>query len=450
MFADLRDFLDFVEESGDLVRIKDELDPKYEISGILKGLGSKEGPVFIFENVIGYESQIAANIFGTRRRVAQILGVNEKRLIDEYLARRSENPIPPRLVKDSPVKEVVMKDRFSITKSFPILTHHEKDAGPYMTAGIVIFKDIVSGHRSIGIHRMQIKGADRIGVLLVSPTASKYYSNAERLSKPMDVAIAIGVDPITFLSSIIPSRDQDKFEIAGTLKGSPLDLVKCETVDIEIPANAEIAIEGRILPHLREKEGPFGESTGYYLTYENPVIEVTAITHRKGPIYHAHVPWTGEDDLIQTLAFGSEIGKGLKTMVPSIEELNFVPGTVASHVIFSIRKKDDVDVRRALILVLLFAPTLVKKAVVVDEDINVFDEREVEWAIATRFQADRDLIVLPNVPGLPIDPSAAGGVTAKMGMDATKPLGRGDRFEKIDIPAEVKRKCAEILKRFNL
>jgi 2,5-furandicarboxylate decarboxylase 1 len=221
-------------------------------------------------------------------------------------------------------------------------------------------------------------------------------------------------------------------------------MVKAETFDIDIPADGEIVIEGFIDPKGEEKDGILGESSGYYMAFsKSPTLHVTAITYRKGAIYQTIVPWSLEVDNLLYLVHGLDFVPKMKRDVPSLREIRLIPGTFGSHAVMSLDTDSHGEVRRALTLALSFSN--IKKVVAVDTDVNIEDDQEVEWALATRFQADRDLMVLSDIRGQPIDPSSREGfVTAKIGMDATRPKKEG--FEKVDVPKEVKSRLASLLK----
>lgn len=261
----------------------------------------------------------------------------------------------------------------------------------------------------------------------------------------MEVATAIGLDPAILIAAVskVP-RGTDKLSVAGGLKGKSIPMVKAETVDIDIPAQAEIVIEGYVDPKGKEKDGTLGESSGYYMTFsKSPTIHVTTITYRKGAYFHAIVPWGLEVDNLLCLIHGIDFVPKMKKEIPSLKRIHFIPGTFGSHVAMNIDTDSKTEIQKALTYALSF--THVKKVIVVDEDVDPEDSQEVEWALATRFQGDRDLIVVPDLRGQPIDPSSKEGfLTTKIGMDATRPKKEG--FEKVDVPKEVKSQLSSILK----
>jgi len=261
----------------------------------------------------------------------------------------------------------------------------------------------------------------------------------------MEVATAIGADPAILISTVLKMPGEtDKLAGAGGLMGEAVLLEEAKTVDVKVPANAEIIIEGYIDPKEKEKEGTLGEVSGYYLTTPSPTIHVTAISHRKDPLYHAFLPWSLEIDHLLTLVYGLNFIPMMNKQIPSLKGIHFVPGTFGSHIVMSIDKHDIGMIRSALTLALSFP--YVKKAVIVDADIDPTNHLEVEWSMATRCQADRDYIIIPAMKGQPIDPSAGEGfVTAKVGIDATRPDRKG--FEKVDFPGEVQDNAALFVKK---
>lgn len=446
MEKSLRAFISQLERKGELIRISEEVDPRFEISGVLKMLDEKKGPAVIMEKPKGYTMPVVGNLMGTRKRLAMAFGVDEQDIIEEYL-RRKENLISPKVVLEGPVKEVVIKEEIDILGFFPVVTYSEKDSNPYITTGVVIVRDPNSGQQTMGLHRLQVLGKNRLTILLLSPPIPQYYRQMEARNQPLEVAIAIGVDPVFLFSTVAWMPVGSKFDLVGSLYEEPVEMVRAETVELEVPAQAEIVLEGKILPHLREQDGPFGETSGYYVPYESPVIEIETITHRREPYFQVLHPWSNEA-FILLVSWEAETLKNLRKIFPGVRQLNLMPDTVGAHAVISINNRDKGETRQ-MMLSTLIDNIYIKRVIVVDEDIDVYNPREVEWALATRFQPDTDLVVIPDVGGTPLDPSTKPGyLTAKMGLDATKPLGQKEKFEKIDIPREVKGKMSHLLEKY--
>jgi 2,5-furandicarboxylate decarboxylase 1 len=367
---------------------------------------------------------------------------NDEKLLETYRKRRAA-VIKPRRVKDGPVKAVVVREAKKIDlNALPIPTYHEGDGGPYITCGVLTAADPITGLRSMGLHRLQVQGKNRLGVHLTNPPISSFAAHAERNDRALDVAISLGVHPIILLASVVSSPAEDKLAIASSLLGRPLALTKCETSDVDIPAHAELVIEGKVLPHQRELEGPFGETSGYYFSDHSHVIEVTAITHRTNPILQALHPTVQEVALLGGPAGEAEITQMLRDKGYAVQELVLTTPSNRTHVILSLRKNYDSEPKQLLHFLLAGVP-FIKHAVVVDNDINIHDARDVEWAVATRCQGDEDLVVIPGLRGRSIDPSRkAGLVTAKLGIDATAPIAERERFKRIGVPLEVQENTA--------
>ena len=440
----LKDFIKSLRQNGELLTLSTPLSPKFEISAVISELGKKEAPAILFEKVRGFEFPVIGNLLGTKKRLSMALGVNQDHFFENALSKL-EKRIPPVPLKGRTSREVILqKAKVDLLEFLPILTHYADDSGPYITSGITSARDPKDGTIGRGLHRMEVRGENELGISLLNPPLSEIYAQYKKESRMMEVATVIGVDPAILIALIskVP-RGTDKLSVAGGLKGKPIQMVRAETVDVDIPAHAEIVIEGFIDPKGKEKDGALGESSGYYMSFsKSPTIHVNAITFRKGAIYQAIVPWSLEVDNILYLIHGLDFVPKMKKEFPTLKQIHLIPGTFGSHAVMSIETDNKGEIRRALTSALSF--TNIKKAIVVDEDIDPEDLQEVEWALATRFQGDRDLIILPDLRGQPIDPSSKEGfLTTKIGMDATRPKKEG--FEKVDVPLTVKKKLTPIL-----
>ena len=433
----LRDWLDYMRQKNYLITVKRKVNPKYELAAVIKKL-EKENKLIYFEKVGDYNVPVMSNICGSRSLFAEALDTDFNKMILKF-SQALANPIKCQIVdkKSAAVKQNLIKENINILKDFPVPTHHKKDAGPYITAGLLIAKDPDTGIRNLSIHRLQVIGKDRLGILILPRHLSYMFQKAEENNKPLDIAIAIGCDPVTLLASqAITPYGIDELEIAGALKGKPLELVKGETVDVEYPASAEIVLEGKILPQVREFEGPFGEFPKYYAPKsEKPVIEISCIFHRDNPIYHTILPATAEHLLLGVIPREANLYQLVKHAVSSVRSVHLtLGGTCRYHAVISIKKRNEGEAKNAMFAA--FTSTAeIKHVVVVDDDVDIFNMEDVEWAIATRFQADRDLVIISNALGSKLDPSTDEGLGAKMGLDATVPLNAPiGKFEKISIP----------------
>lgn len=438
---DLRGFLDDLD--GDLIRVREPLAPKHEIAAFLRETQGR-GRAVLFEQVEGFPGvRIAGNLLSSRRLAARALGTTEERLVETYVARSTQG-VPPVRATEVPAQEVVHRQPREVAALLPLMTHHEKDAAPFLTCGMVLARDPATGTRGMGVHRMMYKGGNRFGILLANPPLSLYLANAEAAGRPLEVAVALGVDPAMLIASVVKTGPlgPDKMEIAGALAGAPVALASALTVDVEVPARAEVILEGRILPGVREPEGPFGENTGAYFTNDSPVVEVSAVTHRRDFIFPALVPWTADVDTLLSLAGGAELLGQLQGLVRGVVDLELVPGTCSFAAVVAVRNCPSHEVRRLIHLALNLDRRL-KVLTVVDDDVNLRDPREVAWAMSTRFQPERDTVIVSGTEGYIIDPSSAGGSGSRIGFDATR--GAGAQFDKIAMPSAAVARARAVL-----
>lgn len=431
----LRSFLREAEKRR-VMHVEESLSPRFEISYVIKTF-DQGGPVLFFDNVEKHETKIVANVCGTRERLSKALDV-EKEHIYNCLIEAWRTPTKPKIVDDSPVKEVIEKPLLS---KIPILTHFEKDAGPYITSAIVSARSPDGKVENVSIHRLQVLDDKHLAIRIVPRQLYKLWSMAKEVNQGLEVAISIGLHPVLSIASTSPVPfGLSEYEIANTLLKDNLRLVKCEHVDVYAPAEAEYVLEGVISTEEDVVEGPLVDITGTYdAQRRQPVIELVGVMRRKDPIYQALLPSGSEHKLLMGLPREVKIWKAVANTVPKVKAVNLSYGGCGwLHAIVSIEKLKDGDPKNALMATFGAHPSL-KHAVVVDADIDIYNLVEVEWAVATRFQAGEDLIVIRNARGSSLDPSAdqESGETTKMGIDATRPLDRErEKFELAKIPIE--------------
>ena len=440
MFEDLRGYLSHLEKQGQLLRVSDKVDAKFEIAAGIRKTSDIEGPALLFESVRGFPGwRVLGGLFATRKLVALGLGVPQEQLLERYLTLEDKR-IPPEIVATGPVKEIKWTgDQVDLAK-LPIVTHASKDCGPYVTIGVQVGKDPDTHIRNLSIHRMLVLGKDKLSLWAPADHhLGRMILKAEEKKRGLEVATAIGVEP----SLIIGSQAKvpygiDEYHVAGGLRGAPVRLTKCESIDVEVPAAAEIVIEGVTIPGERVADGPYGEYPGCYSEAKHaPVLKVTAITMRQNPIYQTALtgmPVTENHTLIE-YGNAAVVYREVKKIVPEARAVNMTPGgTFRHHVVVSIKKRAENEGRN-VILALLSLGIGLKQVIVVDEDIDPFDPMQVEWAMATRFQADKDAIIVPRIACSTLDPSCPENrVTAGLGIDATAPMKERWRFEKVEIP----------------
>jgi len=435
----LRDWLSTMEKEGMLKHVTQQVSTEYELAAVGKKL--EHDYCVMFENVEGSDIPVVTGLTPNRESMAKSMNMTYPELLEKF--NEALNTLTPCEVLDKSAGPFAIKENIFIgeevdlEKLMPICTHHEKDKGKYLTAAVCIAKDPETGVRNLAIHRHMVSGKNRLGALLLPRHTFQMYAKAEAMGKPLEIALVIGMHPSLLLASQATTRyGIDEFEIAGSLLGEPVQLVKCETVDIEVPVECEFVIEGKLLPGVRENEGPFGE---YPRTYgpEAPrhVIEVTAVTYRNKPIYHTIVPATMEHLLLGGVSREATMMQVIKQTSSNVKKVHLTAGSGCRyHAVVQLDQKHGGEAKN-VIFAALTSSTEVKHVTVVNPDIDIFDMQDVEWAIANRVQAARDVFIVPDAMGNQLDPSSRAGVSDKMGIDATIPMG-GDmaRYEKIRIP----------------
>ena len=440
MAQDLRTYLDAVKKRkpDEFQVVTQEVDPAFEITAIVVKLEreAKKRPVLLFEKVKGTRFPVLTNLHASRSRLASAMRCAPDQMLRAYLAAM-DKPIPPRVVAKGPVKDVILTGEQIDLHDLPQIIHHEGDAGVYLTSAISFAKDPASETWNCAYNRLMIKGRDTTSIhLTLGKHLWEFQRIAEARGEALPVAFAVGVHPAIALGSLaIGSIDEDERAIMGALLGEPLELVKCETSDVLVPAHAEMVIEAEILPGARTPEGPFGEFTGYSLGQrDREVVQVKAITHRAGAWFQDITVAHLDHLLLSTIPMEANLYRAVRAMIPSVKAVR-VPGPFTCYV--SIEQRLPGQAKNALLAV-LGADLYMKRVVVVDHDVDVFDDRQVNWAIATRCQPDRDITVITQARGSDLDPSTKeDGLTAKWGVDATAKPTLGAYTPRHRVPPEV-------------
>ncbi len=439
MYEDFRGLLARLERAGVLRRVKRDVDPRY-FSTLLE---QARGPL-LFERVKGFDGMAVGNVAGNRRCLTEGLGVSDRE-VGRRFAHAVEHPIAPVLVPDGPCQEVVYTgDDIDLTR-FPIPLISTKDGGPYIGGGIVVTKHPEFG-RNVGFYRLMYRTPRETNMgILTHSDMYFYYQRARDEGRPLEAAVAIGVHLDEQLAASYQAPlDVDEFTIAGGLRGEPVRLVRCKTIDVEVPADAEIVLEGEVLPEgFVYDEGRFGEWTQYLgEVLKLPLFRLKAITTRRDPIFHAfHMPWENDwlkGPFVEGLAY-----QVLRQARIDVKAVNAPPGGGCAAVLYVAIKKHAPGDGKDALHALMGAIRNLKYAVIVDDDVDVYDPDQVDWALAFRVQADRDLVVVSGGRGTLLDPStrpwelAPGQIatTSKLGIDATipdrAPVGRFERMTPI-------------------
>ena len=440
MAQDLRSYLDLVKrrKPGDFEIVSKLVDPRFEITALVVKLEreGKRRPVILFENVKGTRFPVLTNLHASRPRLAVAMHTAPEATQASYL-RAMERPLIPKVAPTGPVHEVVLEGDQVNLYELPQIVHHEGDAGAYVTAAISFAKDPTREIWNCAYNRLQIKSRNTTSIhLTTGKHLWEFQRIAEARNEPLQLALVIGVHPAIALGALaIGSIDEDERGIMGALLGEPLELVKCRTSDVLVPAHAELVLECEILPRQRTAEGPFGEFTGYSLgERQREIVHVKAITHRRDAIFQDITVAHLDHMLLSTIPMEANLYRAVRAMVPSVKAVR-VPGPFTCFI--SIEQRIPGQAKNA-ILAALGADLYMKRIVVVDEDVDVFDDRQVNWAIATRCQPDRDIMIVTNARGSDLDPSARDdGHTAKWGVDATAKPSLAAYTPRHRVPADV-------------
>ena len=444
-YRDLREFIDRLESEGELRRIKVPVDPELEIAEITDRVSKQFGPALLFENVQGSGIPLLINAFGSSRRTNIAL---ETPALDDLAQRVSEllelkapeglldkiRMLPrladlasffPRTVSSGPCQEVVETSAPSLA-AFPIIKCWPADAGRYITMGCVFTRNPLTARRNCGMYRLQVFDERTLGMhWQIHKHGAWHYREGEAKRQRIEVCIAIGADPATVFSAIVPLPDDiDEMIFAGFIRRKPVDMVKCRTVDLEAPASAEIVLEGYVEPHERRLEGPFGDHTGFYsLEGEFPVFHLTAITYRRDPIYQTTI--VGRPPM-EDCHMGKAVERiflpVIRKQLPEIVDIELPwAGIFHNLVVVSIRKRYPGHARKIMNAIWGLGQMMFSKVIiVVDEDVNVHDPQEVAWKALNHIDPERDTqFVLGPVDQL--DHSARlENFGSKMGVDATR------------------------------
>jgi len=449
----LRGFLAMVERSypEELLRVRAPVKTQLDITSVVFELDhAGKSPVVVYENVEGHTMPVVTNIAGNRKLLAACLDVEPADLPTTF-RERCQKYIPCEVVKDAPWQDVVLEgDRVDLTK-LPIPTHFSVDAAPYITAGQMTARDPVSGVDTTGFHRLMLKGKNRLGVSLHSRRRMhEFHRRAAERGQSLPAAITLGIHPLHYMGSMVYAYPPQvrKFEIIGGLFGAPYRLAKTGIQDLEVPAGAEIVIEGEILADVKEPEGPFSEFTGYasYRSTEN-VFVAHRIRMRRDAMFHSIASGMSQDHiLVSCVTREGEILNTLRRNLPNVLAVHVPHRTCGAFVAIVKMKKTAQGEPQQAIMAALGTEFYTKYVIVVDEDVDIFDMSDVMWAIATRVHADKDIVFIPGCKGAILDPTSDPETftVTKMGIDATRPAGK-DFAERLVISDEQRARARSIL-----
>ena len=424
--ADLRGFVRLLGKNKMLRAVQGPIDPQNIPHMLLEN--EKRKKAVLIRKVKGHQGSLISNILGGDEFLSLAFGCSPKDILREYV-RRVKQPKKPNLLSSGPCQEVVHTGEKMDVRLLPALIHHEKDAGSYITAGLAIARDPETGIRNVSFNRIQIVGSQEL-LINIPQQLGLIQKKAEAMGKPLEVAVSVGNHPFEMMAaSSKPPFGTDEFDLAGALRQTALDLVPCKTISLEVPARAEVILEGEIPLNAKREEGPFGDFMGYYAPMTmSHLFRLKAITHRRNFIFQAIRASSIEDVHLLSLPREADIYSSLIEKGTQVESVSL--RTMLFNCFISIRKRFEDEAKGVIATAFAVYPWL-KYCVVVDHDVDIFDARDVWWAIATRGCPERGTVLIPDSAGFYRDPFRIH--QSKLGIDATIPLGQWDEFERARI-----------------
>jgi len=427
-----------MQQAGRIRSFGDEADTEFEIAGMMKKLDG--GPALLFPRVKGYAMPVIGNVLSSKENCEAAFGM-DYRGIRQFVARALGNPIAPLRVASAPVHEHVWrageKGGFDLGRMLPVLRHTDGDSGRFITAGIVVVRDPETGVYNASYHRLQLLGAQRTAIKLdFGRHLRAAYERAQRSGKPLPIAVCLGTDlAVHYTAATMGSQmpeSADELAIAGGLRGEPVPVVKALTQDMHYPAETEIVLEGVLLPDQTVREGPFGEFVGY-LSPEGdaPIFDVTALAHRSNPVYHAINGVGRETIMLRKYVMEASLLKALQAATPIVQDVEMTAGGLHRfHAVIKVKKTSPQQegFQRNAILAAFATLKDLDLVIAVDDDIDIQDPNDVEYALAMRMEASKDLFVIPGARTHEYVRVSNNGIRAKVGIDATVPLEERERF----------------------
>ena len=408
---------------------------EFEIAGMMKKLDG--GPALMFPKVTGFDVPVIGNLISCKENCEAAFGT-DYRGIRDFVARAFGNPLPPVLVADAPVHQnVKLAGQFDLGRDLPILRHTDGDSGRFITAGIIVVQDPETGVYNASYHRLQLLGPNRTGIKLdFGRHLRAAYERAQKMGKPLPIAVCLGTDlAVHYTAATMGSQmpeSADELAVAGGLRGEPIPVVKGKTQPIHYPAETEFVLEGVLLPTEVVREGPFGEFVGYLSPEGNaPVFEVSALCHRNQPVYHAINGVGRETIMLRKYVMEASLLKALSAAVPIVQDVEMTAGGLHRfHAVIQVKKTNPQQegFQRNAILAAFATLKDLDMVIAVDEDINIQDPYDVEYALAMRMEASRDLFIIPGARTHEYVRASDNGIRAKVGIDATVPIEEKERF----------------------
>lgn len=417
---DLRSFLKVLKDNNQIITINKEINIKWELGSILATLEERGGEAVYFSKIKGYSIPVVGGLLADHQRIALALECKIDQ-ISEKLENALSNPIKPIVVNNpSFMENVLIGEQVNLNK-IPIPIHAPKDGGPFITAGVTVSKDFNNKRQNLSFQRLHIKSNNKTGIMINEWRHLKgFLDKAEAANKPLPIAVVVGVDPTIMIAAGI-RYEGDEIELAGGMRGKPIEIAKCHSCNIYVPANAEFVIEGEIVPGVRNEEGPIAEFTGYYGNIANsPVFNIKTICHRNNPIWQTLNGGSFEHiNLGNTLPREPILKKFVTYVSKNVKDLHIPPYGSGFLVIISLEKSNPGEPKN-IALAAMASHVNIKNVIVVDPDIDIHNPSEIMWALSTRVDPKRDIFYIPYSQGHELDPASdSRGVHTKIGIDAT-------------------------------
>lgn len=427
----MREYLERLRQQGALIEVFREVHPKHELAAITDAVQRQLGKPVLFHKVTGTDLPVLTNIYGSRERLAEIIGIAPTEFCRKWnelvdLAPSLADPVRHFADDDVDLVDCNVSD-------LPLITYAENDAGPYFTSAMFIAKEPDTGVANLSFHRsMYVSDTELRCRLAPRHHLTLYHEKAEQRGEPLEAAMLIGPPPTAFLSAAAPiPYDADEMELAARLAGKPIAMRRCRHVDLMVPAATEIVIEGRFLPNERRDEGPFGEFMGYYTPRApNAVFEVLGVTRRRDAVFHSILCGSPEEVLSLELSVAANIYQRISAVLPGIIDVTCHPFIL--HTVVKMKPQYEGHARQVMLAVLGAEPTWAKMCTVVDEDVDIYDMDDVMWAVLTRSRPDTDVMTIPGTPSFYRDPDK--DHWGRMAIDATAPFDRREQFVRKRIP----------------
>ena len=425
---DLRALLEWLEKRGRVAHVTREVDPEYELVAVAKKINEKYGKAVYFEHVKGSKFPVLTYALSSREGIAASLNMDQSKMFEQW-SHREEKQLPYKIVSTGPVQDVIVDEPNLF--DLPLCIHSDGNNARYITGGVLVARHPELGMMNASFNRCQLVDKDKLRVRMMPPQhLGIFYEAAEKMDKPLEVAIVLGASPAVMYSgaSKIPI-DRDELEFAGALAEEQLEVVRCKTIDVLVPANAEIVIEGIVMPHIREDEGPFGEFTDSYVpVMKNHVFHVKAITHRKDAFWHDIFAGGAEDLNLLALPIEAEIYNHIRKFANPEDIIDVHASPFVFGCFIRLKKRNEQQPKNIL-LSALASYAWTQFVVVVDEDVDVRKPNDVFWAIQTRCCPQTGVMLIPGVSSYTREDVKDENI-GKLGIDATAPLSKAHIYRR--------------------